>query len=724
MTLTYVSDEATPSYVALSTDIVDGKIEGAGLVGRLVFTTDDGKWYVIGDDLVLAPYALPITLSGDVNVGAVNQGSASLTQSWLTSVTNTVGLTDTELRATPVPVSGSVSTGGLTDTELRATPVPVSGTVETGALTNTELRATPVPISGTVATSNGLTDTQIRATPLPVSGSVDVNPADISVVCPTNSSSIPLGANASFNGTYQELTKYSNLSINVISDVDSALDGFVVHWSIDGVTDTDVDTFTITANHGKQYTFGVTTKYFKVTYLNGATPQGNFELQTIKHTGSPKPSSHRVDDQIVADDDAELTKSVITGKAPDNTYRNVNTSMDGTLMVGIDDMQADAGGRVRVSQIQTLGDYKIIGFDRALMWESAGTGTGNWSSNKFLMSVTSGQYFIRQTRKFHPYFSGKSQAVEETFYGFSPQANVTKRVGYYSSNAVAPYQSDFDGFWLESGAGTITLKSSRFGTSTLSIPITSWSGYSNLAEYKTLSTWNNFTVVLFDFLWLGGAILRMWVKTSNGWVLAHAFNYSGTAPDVFILTPNQPLRYEIVSTTGSGSFTYVCAQVGTEGSLNESGSSRFVDTSSTLITLATIGTSYPVKAIRKASGFRDVPILVELLDGMVGSNNDLARWTLRINPTLSAPLTYAAVANSAAEEASGNGVITVTAGTGTIIAGGSLKSGAGLPQAQLTLNYLAWLGGSIGNTMDTCVLCVTPITGNITVYGGIGYKEY
>lgn len=77
-------------------------------------------------------------------------------------------LTDTELRATAVPVSGTVTatTGGLTDTQLRATPVPVSGTVTatTGGLTDAELRATPVPVSGTVtATTGGLTDTQLRA---------------------------------------------------------------------------------------------------------------------------------------------------------------------------------------------------------------------------------------------------------------------------------------------------------------------------------------------------------------------------------------------------------------------------------------------------------------------------------------------------------------------------------------------------------------------------------
>lgn len=62
-------------------------------------------------------------------------------------------LTDTQLRASPVPVSGP-----LTDTELRATPVPVSGPV-----TDAQIRATPLPVSGP------LTDTELRASAVPVS---------------------------------------------------------------------------------------------------------------------------------------------------------------------------------------------------------------------------------------------------------------------------------------------------------------------------------------------------------------------------------------------------------------------------------------------------------------------------------------------------------------------------------------------------------------------------
>ena len=56
-----------------------------------------------------------------------------------------------------VRIAGDVPTEGLTDAELRASPVPISG-----ALTDAELRASPVSTS-----TDGLTDTQLRAMPVP-----------------------------------------------------------------------------------------------------------------------------------------------------------------------------------------------------------------------------------------------------------------------------------------------------------------------------------------------------------------------------------------------------------------------------------------------------------------------------------------------------------------------------------------------------------------------------
>ena len=86
----------------------------------------------------------------------------------------TDALTDAELRATPVPISGTVSTGGLTDAQLRSTPVPISGTVSTGLsqpLTDAQLRATPVPVSGTV-TANAGTNLNTSALALETGGNL------------------------------------------------------------------------------------------------------------------------------------------------------------------------------------------------------------------------------------------------------------------------------------------------------------------------------------------------------------------------------------------------------------------------------------------------------------------------------------------------------------------------------------------------------------------------
>jgi hypothetical protein len=88
----------------------------------------------------------------------------------IASASGSGGLTDAQLRATPVPVSGP-----LTDLQLRASAVAISGTVSisgtvpvSGPLTDTQLRASAVPVSGP------LTDAQLRATPVPVSGTVGV----------------------------------------------------------------------------------------------------------------------------------------------------------------------------------------------------------------------------------------------------------------------------------------------------------------------------------------------------------------------------------------------------------------------------------------------------------------------------------------------------------------------------------------------------------------------
>lgn len=390
--------------------------------------------------------------------------------------------------------------------------------------------------------------------------------------------------------------------------------------------------------------------------------------------------------------------------------------------VGIGGVANDAGGRVRVSQYTTLGDYKTLGYDRTLLLENAGTGTGTWSANKFNMTVGANQWYVRASRRPHAYFSGKSQVVEGTFDGFQPQANVTKRFGYMSSSTVSPFSAALDGFWIESGNGSISLKCSRAGTLTLDKDITTWSGYGDIGVYQNVANWENFTVVLFDFLWLGGAILRLWIKTADGFVLAHQFNYASSTSDIFILSPAQPIRYEIRSSGGTGSFRAICAQVSTEGSISESGLTRSVNTGATAITLGAVGTTYPLLSVRRNASY-PLSVLELLTANMLISSVDTALWSIQINPTLSAPLTYSSVANSALQSAPGNGTITVTS-PGTVIASGYMTQNFPFPENVLREGLLSFFGSTLAGVQDEYVFCVTPVTANVNSFLSLTVKEY
>jgi hypothetical protein len=176
-----VAVTADPLTGALNTTVVtsvgtqyeSGQVTPATPIGSLAVWDDDGTIEHVSS---LKP--LPVTASLDTTGLATETKQDSI----ITAIGNIQNnaLTDTQLRATAVPISGTVNantglTQPLTDTQLRATAVPISGTVTantgiTQPLTNTELRASAVPVSISgnqavnVAQINGVTTTMGNGT--------------------------------------------------------------------------------------------------------------------------------------------------------------------------------------------------------------------------------------------------------------------------------------------------------------------------------------------------------------------------------------------------------------------------------------------------------------------------------------------------------------------------------------------------------------------------------
>lgn len=389
---------------------------------------------------------------------------------------------------------------------------------------------------------------------------------------------------------------------------------------------------------------------------------------------------------------------------------------NGTQLVNVIPMARDTGWRIRTSQTFTLFDGKVLNQEDTFQWDTKWTGTATFQDNKVNLSVTSWQYEIRQSKHWNPYFSGKPQLIETTYDNFVNEANVVKRVWYFSSNAVAPYDSDKDGVWLEADGTTYRLIVSNFWTEVFNIPWTSWDAYSSISTYD----WSKFTVNEIDFLWLWGAWLRLFLAIWWKFVLVHSIGtHTGTNTDTFMRSPCQPIRYEIRSTTWTGSFRSICSQVSTEGWLTEEGKSLVIF-NSTWLACNTAGTIYALKWIKKQVANRNLHIEIDYISWFVATiRTDSWLLMLIANPTLSAPLTYAN--NSRIQEWTATNQ-TITAWTWRILVAVPLVSNG--ETSNFASNALKSLPIDIDNTPWEYVLAYLPYTTTQTISWVIGITEY
>jgi hypothetical protein len=175
-------------------------------------------------------------------------------------------------------------------------------------------------------------------------------------ICTENTTLTPLGSNEVFTGEWQDTVNYASIVIGVNSDQNSATDGLEIQWSANGTDVHDTDNFSILANKGKVFSFGPARRYFRIEYTNGTIAQTSFNLESSIKATQPKPSSHRLLDNIVGDDDAELVKSVITGEDENGVFENVRI------------VQGQTGYNMKVSldQIEpSTNSVKVIDYSHA-----------------------------------------------------------------------------------------------------------------------------------------------------------------------------------------------------------------------------------------------------------------------------------------------------------------------------------------------------------------------
>ena len=380
-----------------------------------------------------------------------------------------------------------------------------------------------------------------------------------------------------------------------------------------------------------------------------------------------------------------------------------------------DTSDLDSFGRLRVSSVTSLIELKHVHDNLPLLVDQKVSGVGasaTWSfaNSQVAMAVTNNnEYVIRQTRSRGIYQPGKGQIMEASFGNFALQTNVIKRVGYFSATTVAPYNSGFDGYFLESDGqtGVISFQIWKNGTLTYSSPSTSWL----TEDYDaSLLVWTDTQLMVTDFQWLGVGRVRFGMVIDGTFRLFTVHTGTNNLTEVYMRSPNQPVRYEIRSVGGAGTFNMICSQVSLEGSINNLQQSSAIN-GFNQITCGVAGT-YPLLGYRLNSGYVGANITLSDVQSLIGTSGTDCFFTIQLNPTLSGALAFSNITNTPIDYALGNGTVTVTAAGTTIAAFLGSGSAAQVDNFEFKDNVLR-PGIGIDGTQTEVWLCATTTANNV-----------
>lgn len=376
-----------------------------------------------------------------------------------------------------------------------------------------------------------------------------------------------------------------------------------------------------------------------------------------------------------------------------------------------DSTDLDAFGRLRTSGVTSLLEYKHVYDNLPLVVDQVVSGTGATASfdkpnAQVIMTVTgTNDYIIRQSKSRGIYQPGKGQLVEASFGNFQLETNVIKRVGYFQGATGAPYNSGFDGFFLESNGstGVISFQIWHAGANVLNSPTASWS----TSDYDvSLVDWSKTQLMIADFQWLGVGRIRFGLVIdglTKVFVTRASVNNDTT---VYMQAPNQPIRYEIRSAGSGGTFNMICSQISLEGTVNNLQKSIFLD-NFTARTIASSASKYPLLGYRVNSGYGGANLTLSDIQTINVTNATKADFlvTIEVNPVLSSTPTFTNIPNSPIDYAVGTGAQTVTTSgyrlAGFLGSGGSVQ----VDSFEFKDNVLR-PGFNVDGTQDQIWICV------------------
>jgi len=391
-----------------------------------------------------------------------------------------------------------------------------------------------------------------------------------------------------------------------------------------------------------------------------------------------------------------------------------------------DGANLDAFGRLRVSQVTNLLDIKHTYDKNPLLVNELTNGSAssvyNQTNARVRMSTSANNDFVIRESKTNPiYQPGKSQLFEASFNNLVLESNVIKRIGGFVSTTGSPYNSVFDGFFLESNGVTneISFQIWKSGTTIFSALTTTWD--STQIDVSNID-WTKTQLMLVDYQWLGVGRMRFGMVFSGVPYYFTSHTSIDNKDTVYMSSPNQPVRYEIRQTgAGSGYLDMICSGFSTEGPLAALYQTTSISHTATT-TMATSGVKYPYIGMRLKQNFKSVNSNITQVF-ILNNSNDNYLVTIEFNPSLSTTPSWTDLSNTPFQYSLQNGTPTITASTFVLSsligeAGTSALSTLDIDENQIKI------GSGPNGTLDEMWVCITPLGANATFNGTINIRYY
>lgn len=507
-------------------------------------------------------------------------------------------------------------------------------------------------------------------------------------------------AASNFTGTSTETTGYTNLIITIKSNIDSSAGGIVISFSSDNTTFTSYYTDTYFTNTTYNRTFKIINKYYKISYTSPSTPS-SLSITSFLDTNS----------------------SDTTVQIANDIYSTAN------------DSTRDAFGKLRITFPTTLLDNKFPSSagttdykSNNMMdcFKSTGSTSFTYGNSKVILTATGSGSATSQSRKYCVYQPGKSILIllSGVINASSNTADCITRLGYFDDN---------NGLFFQYTNTTMSVVLRNTGIEDTSINQTSWNidkmdgtGISSISLDFTKAQ-----LFVIDFEWLSVGRIRF------GFYLFGKINYchqitnlnSLTAP--YMLSPNLPSRYQILSTSGAtGTLIQICTTVISEGGYTPIGRAFSAGTNpNTSTSVPTTETA--IIAITGISTYNHENILPTSFTIMDTDNNNgyLYRLRLYLSPIgASSPLNGATVVNVDDNSVVAYSISGLTIPTGSIIVDQGYFYGRGIVSFNSLTDVftnIIQLTSNMDNVCDVLLLTAekTGATGTGNIFASISWQE-